>query len=96
MDTLKTITTFNPPAAYSGQHMGGWLYRWRFDNNIEVSVIRHTGSYGGTALLYEMMAYGPEDLNIDQDLREDIRGWMSLDQVNTALQYLQNQGKETI
>ncbi len=81
---------FDPQEAASFDHFNGKAYKWRFDNGVSISVVRHEGSYGGPEGFFEMMiGYSPEmQERIPTDLGQDVRGWMTESQVNDTNRYL--------
>ncbi len=87
---MSELTIFNPAQAASLEHHDGWVYKWRFDNDISVSIAQHEYSYGGPEGFFEAMVGGPEQLTsmIPEDLNRDVRGHMTKEQVNELITYL--------
>ena len=58
------------------------------NNGLEVSVIRGPHSYGGTSGLFETAVYLNENMSrvlFDDDIDDDVRGWLSVSDVNDLL-----------
>ena len=59
-----------------------------FSNGLEVSVIRGLGSYGWRSNLFEAAVYLNHNMSrvlFDDGIDQDVRGWLSLGDVNELL-----------
>ena len=60
-----------------------------FSNGLEVGVIRGSGSYGGQSDLFEVAIYLEDNMSrvlFTNDIDNDVRGWLSVSDVNGILQ----------
>lgn len=67
---------------------------YKFPNDYGASVIRHSGSYGGSQGLYELgvlkfTAPAKYDLVYDTPITDDVLGWLSPDDVLQTLDKIQ-------
>ena len=75
---------FNPHP--SGE---GIQARIEFDNGYGVSVICTPFSYGGKSGLYEMAVFHDGELTYTTDLGDDVKGWLTEDEVTELLKQIQ-------
>jgi hypothetical protein len=73
---------------------GGVQIVFKFPNNYGASVIRHSGSYGGSQGLYELgvlkfTAPAKYDLVYDTPITNDVLGWLSVDDILSTLDEIQ-------
>ena len=60
-----------------------------FDNGYGVSVICTPFSYGGKSGLYEMAVFHDGELTYTTDLGDDVKGWLTEDEVTELLKQIQ-------
>ena len=78
--------------------LNGVQHRFSFPNGYGASVIRHDGSYGGRDGLWEIAAI---DLSTDELVamppgRESVVGWLTVDEVNGYLRWIQSLQQEKV
>ncbi len=83
MKAFKDLV-FNPHP--SGE---GIQARIEFDNGYGVSVICTPFSYGGKSGLYEMAVFHDGELTYTTDLGDDVKGWLTEDEVTELLKKIQ-------
>ena len=83
MKAFKDLV-FNPHP--SGE---GIQARMEFDNGYGVSVICTPFSYGGKSGLYEMAVFHDGELTYTTDLGDDVKGWLTEDEVTELLKKIQ-------
>ena len=70
--------------------LGGVQYKFRFDNNYGASVIKHFGSYGHEADLWELavLKFDKDDWDLcyTTPITDDTIGWLSNSEVWDLLQ----------
>lgn len=84
---------------YSERSLHGGVQRlYRFENGYGASLVRHSGSYGGSKGLWEIAViewtdqYGRAldwDLCYSTLITEDVIGYLEEDQVNTILSFIE-------
>jgi hypothetical protein len=66
---------------------GGIQCYLELDNGFEVSIVRHTVSYGNKNGLYEMGIFGPWGSMCDPlDWGDDVKGWLTPKDVEVELE----------
>lgn len=66
-------------------HFGGHAYRFSFANGYGASVVKHAGSYGHQADLWELAVLDSTgDLCYDTPITSDVLGWLSEEAVLVA------------
>jgi hypothetical protein len=83
MKTFKDLEFNNHP------NWDGVQARMDFDNNYGVSVIKASGSYGGSQGLYELAVMYEGDLCYNTDVTDDVLGWLSEEDVTEAMEKVQ-------
>ena len=75
----------------------GVQYMFRFDNGYGASVVKHFGSYGSNADLWEraVIKYTGErwHLTYDTDITDDVEGWLTDANVRDLLERIKNLAK---
>jgi hypothetical protein len=97
MDTFDSIMNnivapqFSHPIDAEFDWLGGMSRRFYFPNKYGASVVRHAGSYGASAGLFELavMQYDSVEskwkLTYDTPITNDVIGWLTIEEVNGLL-----------
>tara|TARA_B110001454_G_C12302707_1_gene260204 strand:+ start:215 stop:466 length:252 start_codon:yes stop_codon:yes gene_type:complete len=60
-----------------------------FDNGYEISLVKHSGSYGGSNGLYELGVFGSNGQMCDPlGWGDDVKGWLTLEDAEKELQLI--------
>ena len=75
-----------------GSHIGygGFVYEFKFDNNYGASVVKHDCSYGNVDDLFELAVLYNGQITYNEDLTQDVIGWLTQDEVIGHLEYIKN------
>ncbi len=98
MDEIMALDNMKEYVKYAGPHPcgSGAQIRLRFPNGYGASIIRTPYSYGGREGLFELavLKYGEEDddwsLNYGTPITDDVKGYLSAEEVLTTLKKIFN------
>ena len=77
----------NPMESFYGENAAqGWV---KLDNELEVSIVRHSGSYGGKKGFYEMGVFKDGQMKHVDAWGDQVKGWLTPEGVDVELAELQ-------